>query len=97
MVRFSVAPVAEVAPKPRRRGPSRRSLTREQYRQALEQALADGEALVVEMEPDEKPLTVRQRVVRAAKALGAEDVRIRRRGNRIIAYQDESVDGTTSE
>jgi hypothetical protein len=94
MPRFTTAPVEEVAPKRKQRNPSQRAQTRRQYQDALRSALIDNrEALVVELESEDKPLTIRNRIKRAAEALGLDDVAIRRRGNRIVAYQDENGSG----
>lgn len=91
MPRFSTAPVEEVVPKRRQRQPSQRAQTQEQYQTAVRDALIQKhEALVIELEPEDKPLTIRNRVKRAADALGLQHVSIRRRGNRIIAYLGES-------
>lgn len=91
MARFATAPVEEVAPKRKQRSPSQRSQTREQYQEALRDAVLDKhEALVVELEPEDKPLTIRNRIKRAADSLGLETVAIRRRGNRIVAYLQEN-------
>jgi hypothetical protein len=80
------APVAEIVPKRKTRQPSQRAQIAEQYTAALRDALEQGQALVVEFEPEDKVLTIRHRVGRAAKSLGREDVTIRRRGNTIAAY-----------
>lgn len=47
------------------------------------------EALVVELDADDKPLTIRNRIRRAADSLGLENVVIRRRRDRIVAYQSD--------
>jgi len=87
MPRFSTAPVEEVVPKRRQRQPSQRAQTQRQYREALQNALNDrSQALVVELEPDDKPLTIRNRIKRAADSLGLESIAIRRRKDRIVAY-----------
>jgi hypothetical protein len=94
MVRFSTAPVDEVAPKRKQRQPSQRAQIQRQYQDALRQGLIERrEAVVVELEPDDKALTIRNRIKRAADRLGLEDVAIRRRGNRIIAYRIEDAEG----
>jgi len=93
MPRFSTAPVNEVAPQQKTKGPSPRSELQQEYREALQNALDAGEALVIELEPDDKPLTIRNRMSKAAAALGREDLTIRRKGNRVLAYHrvaDES-------
>jgi hypothetical protein len=87
MPRFTTAPVEEVVPKRRQRQPSQRAQTQREYREALESAVNDrNQALVVELDPDDKPLTIRNRIKRAADTLGLEDIAIRRRKDRIIAY-----------
>jgi hypothetical protein len=86
MAHFSTAPVNEVAPQRKTKGPSPRSVLQQEYREALQNALDAGEALVIELESDDKPLTIRNRVSKAAAALGHEDLTIRRKGNRILAY-----------
>jgi hypothetical protein len=58
----------------------------QQFREQLRQAVVDRRALVVELDPDDKALTIRNRIKRAADALGLENLAIRRRGNRIVAY-----------
>jgi len=93
MPRFSTAPVHEVAPQRISKPPSQRSLLQQEYREALQNALDAGQALVIDLEPNDKPLTIRNRVSKAAVALGHEDLTIRRKGNRILAYHriaDES-------
>jgi len=91
MPRFTTAPVEEVVPQRKQRQPSQRAQMQQQYQEALRQAvLTKHEALVVELEPDDKPLTIRNRIKRAAETLGLENVAIRRRRNRIVAYQTES-------
>lgn len=93
MPRFTTAPVEQVAPKRRQRQPSQRSQIRKQYQDALRDAVSyKHEALVVELDPSDKPLTIRNRIKRAAETLGIEDLVIRRRKNRIVAY----VPGETS-
>jgi tRNA (Thr-GGU) A37 N-methylase len=93
MPRFTTAPVEQVAPKRRQRQPSQRSQIRKQYQDALRDAITyKHEALVVELDPADKPLTVRNRIKRAAETLGIEGLVVRRRKNRIVAY----VPGETS-
>jgi hypothetical protein len=90
MPRFSTAPVEDVVPKRRQRQPSQRAQTQKQYREELQSALNDRhQALVVELEPEDKPLTIRNRIKRAAESLGLEEIAIRRRKDRIIAYLPE--------
>lgn len=90
MVRFSTAPVEKVVPKSKQRQPSQRAQIQEQYQEALRGAINERqEALVVELEPDDKPLTIRNRIKRAADVLGLENVVIRRRGDRMVAYRSE--------
>jgi hypothetical protein len=90
MPRFSTAPVEEVAPKRKQRHPSKRAQIQRQYQEELRKALDDGgRALVIELEADDKPLTVRNRIKRAADTLGIENIVIRRRKDRILAYQSE--------
>ncbi len=86
MPRFSTAPVHEVVPQHKTKGPFQRSLMQQEYRGALQSALAAGKALVIELEPEDKALTIRNRVRKAAQALGREDLTIRRKGNRVLAY-----------
>jgi hypothetical protein len=91
MPRFTTAPVDDVAPKRRQRQPSQRAQTQQQYQEALRSALLDkSEALVVELDPEDKPLTIRNRIKRAADLLGLEHVVIRRKRDRIVAYQAQS-------
>ena len=88
MPRFRTAPVEQVAPKRRQRQPSQRAQIRKQYEEALRDAmLYKHEALVVELDADDKPLTIRNRIRRAADALGLDTIVIRRRKDRIVAYQ----------
>jgi len=90
MAQFTVAPVEEVMPKRKQRQPSQRAQVQQQYQTALRDAIRDtGQALVVEMEPSDKPLTIRNRIKRAADALGYEDITIRRRKNKIVAYRQD--------
>jgi hypothetical protein len=91
MVKFTTASISEVAPKRLQRQPSQRAVVHDQYTAALRDALANGQALVIELEPNDKALTIRNRLNRAAAALGREDVTVRRRGNRVVAYSAESV------
>lgn len=94
MPRFTTAPVEQVVPQRGRRQPSQRAQTQQQYREAVRNALIDRrEALVVELESDDKPLTIRNRIKRAVDTLELENVTIRRRGDRIIAYQAVTDDG----
>lgn len=91
MARFTSAPVEEVAPRRKQRQPSQRAQTQKLYQDALRNALLEQhQALVVELEPEDKPLTIRNRIKRAAQTLGLENVTIRRRRDRIVAYQSES-------
>lgn len=91
MPRFSTAPVQEVAPKRKQRHPSKRATIQQQYQDALLNAMENGgQALVIELEAEDKPLTVRNRIKRAADTLGIENITIRRRKDRILAYQAES-------
>lgn len=88
MPRFTSAPVEEVVPRRKQRQPSQRAQMQKQYQDALRDAVLNRhEALVVELEPDDKPLTIRNRIKRAAEVLGLENVMIRRKRDRIIAYQ----------
>jgi len=87
MPRFTTAPVEEVMPARRQRQPSQRAQIQKQYQNALKDAVLDQhEALVIELDPDDKPLTVRSRIKRAATALGLDNIVIRRRRNKIMAY-----------
>lgn len=90
MAQFSTAPVAEVVPQRKQRQPSQRAQTQQQYQEALRTALdSDGQALVVQLEGEDKPLTIRNRIKRAADAIGASDVVIRRRRDKILAYRPQ--------
>ena len=94
MPRFTTAPIEEVVPKRKLRQPSQRAQIQQQYREALQNAMSSQrQALVVELEPDDKPLTVRNRIKRAADSLGLEEVAIRRRRDRIIAYLSKELGG----
>ncbi len=86
MPRFSTAPVTEVAPQRTTKGPSPRSLLQQEYREVLQNALDVGHALVIEQDPADKALTIRNRVSKAAQALGHDDLTIRRKGTTILAY-----------
>lgn len=89
MPRFASAPVEEILPPRKPQGPSKRTRMRQEYEAAARDALIDRrEALVVLLEAEDNPLTIRNRIKRAAVALGIEDVVIRRRGDRIIAYRE---------
>jgi hypothetical protein len=91
MARFTSAPVGEVIPRRRQRQTSQRVQIQREYEQAVRDAIVDRhEALVVELEPDDKALTVRNRIKRAADALGITGIIIRRRKERIIAYDAHS-------
>lgn len=88
MVRFTSAPVEEVIPARKQRQPSQRSQIQRQYQDAVRDAvMIRHKALVVELDPNDKPLTIRNRIKRAADSLGLENISIRRRKNRIIAYE----------
>lgn len=87
MPHFTIARVEDVVPRKRQAQPSKRAQMQRQYQDALRNALTDrGQALIVELEPEDKALTIRNRIKRAAAALGYPDIVIRRRRNRIIAY-----------
>ncbi len=91
MVRFTSAPVEEVIPARKQRQPSQRSQIQRQYQDAVRDAvMIRHKALVVELDPNDKPLTIRNRIKRAADSLGLENISIRRRKNRIIAYEVEN-------
>jgi hypothetical protein len=67
MPRFTTAAIEDVIPKRKAKQQTQRSKTREQYQQALRDAiLGKSEALVVELEDGEKPLTIRNRIKAAA-------------------------------
>ena len=87
MVKFATAPVEDVAPKRQQRQPSNRALMQAQYQQALHDAIKQQRALVVDLEDDDKPLTIRNRLNRAAQVLGLDPLVIRRRGSQLFAYQ----------
>jgi hypothetical protein len=90
MPRFATAPVEEVAPKRKQRQPSQRAQIQRQYQEALRDAiLSKHQALVVELEPDDKPLTIRNRIKRAAQVLNLDHIVIRRRRDRLIAFRQE--------
>jgi hypothetical protein len=94
MPRFTTAPVEDVAPKRKQRQPSQRAQIQKQYQEALRDAmLLKQEALVVELEAEDKPLTIRNRIKRAAEVLGLENVNIRRKRDRIVVYQMQSEQG----
>ena len=86
MPRFTTAAIEEVMPKRKQRQPSQRAQIQREYREALQNAINDQRALVVELDSSDKPLTVRNRIKRAAQTLGREDVSIRRRRDKIVAY-----------
>lgn len=88
MAKFATAPVEDVVPRRKPRQPSERSVMQAQYQQALRDAVDRQQALVVDLEVGDKPLTIRNRLTRAAEGLGLEHVKIRRRGQRILAYMD---------
>lgn len=93
MVKFTTAPVDQVAPRRTAQRPSARAQVRQQYQEALQQALQSGEALVVELEAEDKPLTIRNRIQRAAQQLEILNLVIRRRGQRIVAYRPFADEG----
>lgn len=93
MPRFSTAPIEEVVPQRKQRQPSQRAQTQREYQDALRHAIVDeGQALVIELDAEDKPLTIRNRIKRAAEALGLEGVAIRRRKDRIVAYLSDNGD-----
>ena len=87
MIKFTTAPVDQVVPTRRTQRSSTRAQVRQQYQDALEHALDSGEALVVELESEDNPLTIRNRIKRAAEQLEIAHLVIYRRGQRIVAYQ----------
>ena len=94
MPRFTTTPLEEVLPQRRYQGPSRRTIMRQEYEAAVRDALMDHkEALVVLLEEEDNPLTIRNRIKRAATSLGLQNVVIRRRGDRIVAYQETTDEG----
>lgn len=93
MVRFTSAPVEEVIPARKQRQPSQRSQIQQQYQDAVRDSIMnEHRALVVELDPNDKPLTIRNRIKRAADTLGIENISIRRRKNRIIAYESSNAE-----
>ncbi len=90
MLHFTTAAIDDVIPKKKQRGPSSRAQTQQKYQEALRHAIIDqGQALVIELDPSDKPLTIRNRVKRATEVLALKDITIRRRGSRIIAYHTQ--------
>lgn len=93
MPRFTTAPVEQVAPLRKQRQSSQRAQIQRQYQEALRDAVLNKhEALVVELDTDDKPLTVRNRLKRAATALGLDNIVIRRRKGRIAAYVPDATE-----
>jgi hypothetical protein len=86
MPTFSTASRADVVPKQQTKGPSQRTIIHEHYVSALRDALDAGQALVIELEPDDKEFTIKNRINRAVKTLGREDLTVRRRGDQLVAY-----------
>jgi len=78
MAQFSVAAAVDVVPQKKSRGPSQRVQTQQAYQEALHNAVIDqGEALVVILDDEDKPLTIRNRIKRAADRLELKDIAIR--------------------
>jgi len=95
MPHFTTAPVEDVMPARRQRQPSQRAQIQKQYENALKSAVFDKhEALVIELEPEDKPLTVRSRIKRAAGSLGLDNIVVRRRRNKIMAYLPPGADSS---
>jgi hypothetical protein len=91
--RFTTASLQDVAPKRQSRQPSGRAQTRQRYQDALRKAIIEQRrALIVELEEADNPLTIRNRIKKAAEVLGLENLTIRRRGDRIVAYQAAVID-----
>src|SRR5689334_5476892 len=94
-------PIFTTVPKetvlPRSSGPSQREVVRQQYRDALSSALEAGRALVIEFDPEDKVLTIRNRVKRAADTLGQPDIVVRQQGTTVIAYRaDDAPEDSTN-
>jgi hypothetical protein len=86
MATFTTAPASVVVRPPKIKQPSQRRQIAEKYTAALRDALDQGQALVMELEPDDMVLTIRNRLHRAARSLGHDDLTIRRRGQRVLVY-----------
>jgi hypothetical protein len=89
MAKFGTAPIQDVVPRRQQHRPSQRAQIQAEYQQALQDAIDNQLALVVELEDDDNPLTIKNRLKRAAESLGIEHLLIRRRKHRIIAFQPE--------
>lgn len=86
MPTFRTVDPVEIMPKTQKGPKTDRAIQNALLREQLEAAFSQGLALVVELEDSDKPLTVRNRLVRAAQASGFQ-VYIRRSGNVINVRQ----------
>ena len=91
MARFNTATIAAVPVSKtvvKREGPSQRSIIQGAYQAQMAEAFAQGEdaILVIELEETDKPLTERNRVLAAAKALGFT-VKVKRRVNTMYVFR----------
>lgn len=94
MPRFTTAPVETVAPQRKVRGPSQRAIIHREYMDSLQPLVDDKDTgLIVELDDGEKALTVRNRIYRAARGLGIESIRVRRRGGVFRVWRLDAVDG----
>lgn len=96
MAQFKRVPVDEARPLTKAKVPSQRDQIRREYEEALRDAVIDhGEALAILIGPDDKPLTIKNRIDRAAQALGLDRIKVRRKGDYVFAYDDEDGRGTS--
>jgi hypothetical protein len=80
-------PVDEVAPKRKTSGPTNRAVVQTRHRQALKEAMEAGKALLIDLDDGDKSLTILSRIFKAAESFGVDQVKVRRRGNRMAVYQ----------
>jgi hypothetical protein len=93
MPRFTNTSHDDVLPQNKRDQPSLRQQTQQQYQDRLRSAVVERhQALVVELEPEDKPLTIRNRLKRAGERLGIANLVICQRGRQVIAYQGTAAE-----
>jgi hypothetical protein len=89
MAQFKRVPVDEARPVTKAKVPSQRDQIRREYEEALQDAvIGHGEALAILIGPDDKPLTIKNRIDRAAQSLGLDHIKVRRKGDYVYAYVD---------
>lgn len=87
MPRFTTASLHEVLPQSKLRQQT------QQYQDLLRSAVIDRhQALVVELDPDDKPLAIRKSLQQAGERLAIPNLVICQRGRQVIAYQGTAAE-----